>query len=80
MVLKLLMTGNESWPITFGNLTWNMHPNSIKFSLHVISWPFQSIRNKLSINMALDPAEMVYYIFLQFCLLLIHYYIYLDWM
>jgi len=56
VVLRFLTT-TTSLSVTFANTTRIIQPNSIKVTIEIFNWPFNSLRNHLSVAIALSPDK-----------------------
>lgn len=54
-----MMSGDESVPINFGDKNLTLQPHSIKLSIEVVNWPFQSIRNLLRLSLSIDAGVII---------------------
>lgn len=69
-MLHFILTGNESYPVTFANITRNIVPSSLEYAIEISHWPFKTTRNTLHISMFVDVDPTVSFPPLLFLFLL----------
>eukprot|EP00026_Physarum_polycephalum_P008640 Phypoly_transcript_08733.p1 GENE.Phypoly_transcript_08733~~Phypoly_transcript_08733.p1 ORF type:complete len:484 (+),score=48.43 Phypoly_transcript_08733:176-1453(+) len=57
IILKFLESSSSAYPVTFGNHSLTLQPNSVKLSMEIVNWPFELIKNRLKISMDVGSEQ-----------------------
>lgn len=56
MVFHFIRTSENSYGTVFGENNIVVQPQTLKLSIEVINWPFQSIRNQIELVLEMDSV------------------------